>query len=104
MPLRKIMVDWQEQSDPNGSGTVAGGIPGYYSNYKPFCADGGNAKECVLNNVSFGMTCSNKYDCPLGYGCSDQVGPHFGNQSGQTCVGKSRPKVGFFVCVALSVS
>ena len=46
MPLRRIMMDWREQEESLGLGTVAGDTSGYYSNYKPYCADGGNVKEC----------------------------------------------------------
>ena len=101
MPLRRIMIDWQEQEDPDGLGTVAGDILGYYSNYKPFCKDGGDAKECVKKNNNkpdlttyFGLTCSNNYECPSDYPFCVEVGAHFGNQSGVTCV--DRPAQRFF--------
>lgn len=57
MPIRRIMVDWRENGFGKTSIKVGQGF-GYYSNAKPFCADGGKAFECKKSdNATFGLTC-----------------------------------------------
>lgn len=80
MPIRRIMIDWQEQSEADKLGTVAGDLMGYYSNYKPYCGPGGEVKECypvenywyeewkkedVVDAKLTGITCDSNIDCGI---------------------------------------
>ena len=111
MPLRRIMVDWQEKGYGKPDNTISGISQGYYTNYKPYCGDNsGKAKECVnyykdgtALEIYPGQTCNNENECPSSkinldnfvewYECED-VGPKFGNQPNKTC--KDSPVIRIF--------
>lgn len=95
MPIRRILVDWQEYSS---WGTQAGNMYGYYPNTKPFCANGGNAKECTLAKNTFGLTCEENFDCPITHTCETTASARFGNQLNSSCFETPMLRVFNYTC------
>ncbi len=68
MPIRRVMVDWNDGSTPLNSDKK-----GFYRNHKPFCeidnvqmfcGRGNNVAQTMSDAVSRGLTCSTDSDCP----------------------------------------
>lgn len=82
MPIRRVMVDWGDDSQPTNAGKK-----GLYKNRKPFCEfEGEQPKRCKSGSGAFtGLTCTDDTECKTAfddsYICADSQNLRFGDAS-----------------------